>query len=187
MKINTYPGWTVTQTVDCYWVRATGMITEISGYRLSQPDVGNTTWMKTEVVRANISEFPVTHGDETYDIPCSSNSEISAFEFDPVDNAIRLIVTGPNGTDGFYKICISHDLMEPPHNVTIDDGQTEVLSYNEYSYDGVTYIYFTYQHSTHEIEIIPEFPTWTSILLLLIVLTVATATYKRKLLKTPIH
>ena len=36
-------------------------------------------------------------------------------------------------------------------------------------------------------ELIPEFPTWTSMLLLLIVLTVAMVFYKRRLLKTPIH
>jgi len=35
--------------------------------------------------------------------------------------------------------------------------------------------------------IVPEFPTWTSMLLILIVLTVATAIYKRRLLKTPTH
>jgi parallel beta-helix repeat protein len=35
--------------------------------------------------------------------------------------------------------------------------------------------------------IVPEFPTWTSMLLILIVLTVAIAIYKRRLLKTPIH
>jgi len=34
--------------------------------------------------------------------------------------------------------------------------------------------------------IVPEFPTWTSMLLILIVLTVATIIYKRRLLKTPI-
>ncbi|MDH5771434.1 MAG: right-handed parallel beta-helix repeat-containing protein, partial [Candidatus Bathyarchaeota archaeon] len=34
---------------------------------------------------------------------------------------------------------------------------------------------------------IPEFPSWASMLLILIVLTVAIAIYKRKLLKTPIH
>jgi len=37
------------------------------------------------------------------------------------------------------------------------------------------------------LDVIPEFPTWTSMLLILTVLTVAIATYKRKLLKTPIH
>jgi hypothetical protein len=36
-------------------------------------------------------------------------------------------------------------------------------------------------------EIIPEFPTWTSMLLVLITLTVAIALYKRRLFKTPIH
>jgi len=35
--------------------------------------------------------------------------------------------------------------------------------------------------------VIPEFPTWTLMLLLLIVLTGAIAIYKRRLLKTPIH
>ena len=35
--------------------------------------------------------------------------------------------------------------------------------------------------------IVPEFPTWTSMLLLLIVLTVVMTIYKRRLLKTPIH
>jgi len=35
--------------------------------------------------------------------------------------------------------------------------------------------------------IVPEFPTWISMLLVLIVLTVAIAIYKRRLLKTSIH
>ena len=35
--------------------------------------------------------------------------------------------------------------------------------------------------------LVPEFPTWTSMLLMLIVLTVAIAIYKRRLLKTLIH
>jgi parallel beta-helix repeat protein len=35
--------------------------------------------------------------------------------------------------------------------------------------------------------IVPEFPAWTSMLLVLMVLTVAMVIYKRRLLKTPIH
>jgi len=50
----------------------------------------------------------------------------------------------------------------------------------------------TAQSSQYAVEseyngIVPEFPTWTSMLLILIVLTVAIAIYKRRLLKTPIH
>jgi parallel beta-helix repeat protein len=37
------------------------------------------------------------------------------------------------------------------------------------------------------VNVIPEFPTWTSMLLLLTVLTVAAIIYKRRLLKTPIQ
>ena len=35
--------------------------------------------------------------------------------------------------------------------------------------------------------VVPEFPTWTSILILCVVITFATAICKRRLLKTPIH
>ena len=35
--------------------------------------------------------------------------------------------------------------------------------------------------------VVPEFPTWTSTLLILVMFTVAIAIYKRRLLKTPIH
>jgi len=42
-------------------------------------------------------------------------------------------------------------------------------------------------HAQDNYSIFPEFPTWTSILLILIVLIVTTAIYKRRLLETPIH
>ena len=38
-----------------------------------------------------------------------------------------------------------------------------------------------------EPEVVPEFLTWTSMLLILITLTFATVIYKRRLLKTPVH
>jgi len=49
-----------------------------------------------------------------------------------------------------------------------------------------SYLYFTYNHSTQEVIVVPEFPTWTSMLLILVLLTVAIAIYKRRLLKIPI-
>ena len=39
----------------------------------------------------------------------------------------------------------------------------------------------------YPLDVIPEFPAWTSMLLVLVLVTVVIATYKRKLLKTPIH
>jgi len=40
---------------------------------------------------------------------------------------------------------------------------------------------------SNQYTLVPEFPTWTPILLILIVLTVAIAIYRRRLFKTPIH
>ena len=65
----------------------------------------------------------------------------------------------------------------------------DVLHFNDTVHDNSTHrwIYFAYKHSTHKVEIIPESPSWTPMLLILILLTAATAIYKKRLLKTPIH
>jgi len=68
----------------------------------------------------------------------------------------------PHGTNINYRI-IAEDNM----NNTIT---TEELFGYQYHY-----------------EVVPEFPTWTLMLLILIMLTVATVMIKRKLLKTPTH
>jgi len=47
--------------------------------------------------------------------------------------------------------------------------------------------YIIDENNQDNYPVVPEFPTWTSILLLLIVLTVAITIHKRTLLKTPIH
>jgi len=74
-------------------------------------------------------------------------------------------VNGTDETYGFSRICIPHALIEPEIAVIIDDGLTEVLYPNcTLRDDGFhRWIYFAYQHSTHEILIIPEF--WPMIFL----------------------
>jgi len=58
------------------------------------------------------------------------------------------------------------------------------------TYNGTHYIFdISYTHTTHLIEVrgtevIPEFPTWTPVLLILMVLTAAIAIHKRRLRKT---
>jgi len=47
--------------------------------------------------------------------------------------------------------------------------------------------YVINENNVDNYPIVPEFPTWTSMLLILTVLTVSIAIYKRRLLKTPIH
>jgi len=134
------------------------------------------------------SDFSVTHQEETYHVTTVCNSTISAFQFDDVNKVISFNVTGEDETLGFCRICIPKALMNyTSYNVLVDGAEPLMQKELPCSTSIYEYLYFTYLHSTHEVEIVPEFATWTSMLLLLIVLTVATVIYKRRLLKTPIH
>ena len=116
-----------------------------------------------------------------YHVRTICNSTISDFQFN--GTAICFNVTGEGGI-GFCRVCIPYDLMEPPYTVTVDEHPPEYINYTLYDNGTHRWIYFTYLHSTHEVEIVPEFPTWTSMLLILIALTLAIAIHKRKLNKT---
>lgn len=103
--------------------------------------------------------FSVYYEENFYDVTVISNSTILGFVFESINNTIKLMVNGTDETFGFCRICIPHTLIEPEIVVLIDDGLTEVL-YPNYTLrdDGFCrWIYFEYQHSTHEILIIPEF------------------------------
>lgn len=112
------------------------------------------------------------------------NSSISDFQFN--GTAICFNVTGENGTTGFCRICIPRALMNETYKVFVN-GTEVTHTLLPCSNSTHSYLYFTYNHSTQEVEIIPEFPTWTSMIFILIVFTVAIVIYKRKLLKTPTH
>ena len=118
-----------------------------------------------------------------YCVQTICNSSISDFQFN--GTAICFNVTGENGTNGFCRICIPRALMNETHKVFVN-GTEVSYSLLPCSNSTQSYLYFTYNHSTQEVTIVPEFLMWTSMLLLLIVLTVAIVMYKRKLLKTPL-
>ena len=59
---------------------------------------------------------------------------------------------------------------------------------NETGPDGIwDHPYIIDENNIDHYPIVPEFPTWTSMLLILIMLTIGIAIYKRRLLQTPIH
>ena len=119
-----------------------------------------------------------------YDINAISNSTIDYFEYFEGNSTIRMYVsnTTANQTYGFCRLCIPKDLMPPPYTVMIDDGLTEVVHLNDTVYDNVTYrwIYFAYPHSTHEIHVIPEFPSLVIMPLLVTATLLAAKIYGRK-------
>jgi len=123
-----------------------------------------------------------------YYVNCISNSTLSDFYFNPLEGAfIRFNVTGENATSGFCRVIVPKGFLDSQNgwNVLIN-GESMIPTISEDASN--TYLYVTYNYNKQTIEIIgttaiPEFPSWTPILLILTVLAVAVAIYKRKLPK----
>jgi parallel beta-helix repeat protein len=143
-----------------YWSNYTDVDTDNDG-------IGNTPHV---IDAQNIDNFPLVgisssyHFSANQDVNVISNSTIDSCEF-IAPNSIKVQVSNAtaNETTGFCRISIPHSLIDPSNGtieIVIDNGQTSVLFLNDTLYDNGTHrwIYFTYQHSTHEILIIPEFP-----------------------------
>jgi parallel beta-helix repeat protein len=93
------------------------------------------------------------------------------------EKCVMFHVLGTEGTVGFCRVMIPRDFMESPYTVLVynEKGNATELSASNSTH---AFLYFTYTHSGIVI-IIPEFPTLTAMLLILIVLTVTIAIHKR--------
>jgi len=97
------------------------------------------------------SDFQATSENHVQTI---SNSTVSDFQFN--GTATSFNVSGENGTIGFCRIFIPTALMNTTYKVFVNG--TEV-SYTLLPFSNSThsYLYITYNHSTQEVIIIPEF------------------------------
>jgi len=153
-------------------------------------DVLHTLYLEAAQLKPVVFSVPVD-GLE-FNVVVDSNSIISDFNFRKDEKEISFNVTGPDGTLGFCNVTVPMDLMKgEPWRIRIDNTyEPETVSVSD---NGThTILYFTYTHTTHNIKIrgtwvVPEFPTWTPILLMLFLLTIAIAIRKRRLLKAPIQ
>ena len=119
-----------------------------------------------------------------YSLNVISNSTIEDFAYSESNSTIKMYVSNmtTNQTYGFCRVCIPHTLMDVnTMTVIIDDGSTPVLYHNYALYDDEInrWIYFVYEHSTHKIDIIPEFPSFI-ILQLVMIATLLTVMYYRR-------
>ena len=120
------------------------------------------------------SDFNAT---SEHHIQAISNSTISDFKFNSA--RISFDVTGGNGATGFCRICIPRVLMNETYRVFMNG--TEV-SYSLLSISNSThsYLYFTYDHSTQKVIIIPEFPSFLILPLFMMATLLAVIVYRRK-------
>jgi hypothetical protein len=154
-----------------------------SDYNLTDSDndgIGNTP----HIIDANnqdnyplkgmFSDFSAT---SKHHIQTICNSTISHFRFDGTE--ISFNVAGKEGTTGFCRILVPTALMNKTYRVLVNGGEVshDLLPFSNATH---SYLYFTYNHSTKEVTIIPEFP---SLLILPLLMTAALLTliiYKRK-------
>jgi len=122
--------------------------------------------------------IPLFWDGMTYLVELRSNSTVSRFRFNASQRVISFNATGPDYTLGFCNITIPNsivqDLWQGNYTVLVDDEPP--LFIRNWTDTTNTYIYFTYQHSEHQVTIVPEFQSIMipSILMLLITLAIIT-------------
>lgn len=126
---------------------------------------------------AMVSNFNTSLG---YPVNVISNSTIEDFEYS--DSTIRLRVSNmtANQTGAFCRIRIPHNVVSPPYNVTINDNPVAHTTIYENETLGLSIIYFSYQHSTLEITIVPEFPSSIILPLFMAATLLTVIMYRRK-------
>jgi parallel beta-helix repeat protein len=161
---------------------------DYTGVDLGHDGIGDSSY---EIFSGNIDHYPLMgmfssfNTSSGYDVDVISNSTVQSFEYVESNSVIKMLVSNMTAsqTSGFCRVCIPHDLMTPDGiSVIIDDGLTPVLYHNYSLYDNGTHrwIYFTYEHSTHEIIIVPEFPAILTLPLLMATTLPAVLLYKRR-------
>jgi len=136
------------------------------GFDGDNDGVGETEYRIDE---NNTDNYPLMGMFSSFNTSCHcqvnviTNSTVTDFEYSEINSTIRMHVSNSslNQSFGFCRVSIPKGLISPPYKVVIDDGLTEVLYFNDTLYDNGTHrwIYFTYEHSIREVNIIPEFPT----------------------------
>ena len=105
------------------------------------------------------------------------NSSISDFQFN--GTAICFNVTGETDTTGFCRICIPRALMNETYQVFVN-GTEVPCNLLPCSNSTHCYLYFSYNLSTQEVIIIPEFPSFLVLPLFMTATLIAVIIYRRK-------
>jgi len=98
--------------------------------------------------------FSIVWGEETFIVSAESNSTVSNFAFNQPDKTIIFDVTGSADTIGFCNVTIPKALLHaaPSDWTVLIDGASVPLTMTENATHSC--LYFTYAHSTHEVQII---------------------------------
>jgi parallel beta-helix repeat protein len=129
--------------------------------------------------------------NKIYHVQVISNSTVSELNLvvwlsspneylQPGQEFLQFYVEGENDTSGFCRITIPKALLNDSYTVLVD--WTVVPAHQlDVSNSTHAYLYFTYNHSKHEVIIIPEFPSTVTLPFLMLTNLIATLLLKKKL------
>ncbi|MDH5495516.1 MAG: molybdopterin-dependent oxidoreductase [Candidatus Bathyarchaeota archaeon] len=96
-----------------------------------------------------IQTFNTTTSKE-YTVQALSNSSIESFSFDP-NKRLIFNIAGTEETIGYFYVLFSKELLTSPYQVYVDQNP---VKYSKTDVNSNVYLYFTYTHSNHTIEIV---------------------------------
>ena len=125
------------------------------------------------------SSFNTTLGSEVYVI---SNSTIENFQFFTSNNSITILVSRSSMAQayGFCRIRIPHIVIDEPYTVIINGAKPIYSNYSLQDDGRNRWIYFTYEHSSLEIVLIPEFPSSTTLISFVGLILLVVFAYRRR-------
>jgi len=116
-----------------------------------------------------------------FNIEVVSNSAILNFHIDVLQKIVSFNVSGLKNTQGFCNVTlpniIAQELWNDNYTVLLDGEPWSFINRTDTTN---TYIYINYTHSTHQIIIIPEFPSTITLTLFMLTTLFAIALLKTK-------
>ena len=103
------------------------------------------------------STFIVILDKTSHHVTTICNSTISDFRFNSADEIISFNVAGSTETMGFCRVIIPHRLLNGSYQVLVDGLPPLNLKELASSNSTHTILYFTYEHSTRKVTIVPEY------------------------------
>ncbi|HEX69427.1 MAG TPA: hypothetical protein ENG10_03945 [Candidatus Bathyarchaeota archaeon] len=151
--------------------------------------IGDTSYIIDE---DNVDRYPLLgqfnsfNTSVGYSVDVISNSTIEDFRYFKSNSTIVMHISNmtANQTAGFCRLTIPHELMQPPYTVKVNGTTIEYMTIYENYTEGISIIYFAYEHSRLEITVMPEFPLTILLLAFLMLLTTLIIFIKKALTST---
>jgi parallel beta-helix repeat protein len=159
-----------------FWSNYNGTDSDNDGFGETPCNVGPE-------LAGNIDHYPLMgmfnsfNATTQYSVQTVCNSTISDFQFN--GTAIAFNATGENGTTGFCRIYVPTALIKGTFTVFVNGTEVPYTLLPE-SDSTNSYLYFTYSHSTEQIIITPEFPSFLILPLFLITTLLLALIYKKR-------